>query len=41
MYVRTLQCLNYGGQECEKQFAVYDSDTPMTLKQGQGHQNLE
>ena len=21
-----------------KQFAVYDSDTPVTLKQGQGHQ---
>ena len=22
----------------KKQFAVYDSDTPVTLKQGQGHQ---
>ena len=30
--------VNYGGQESEKQFAVHDSDTPVTLKQGQGHQ---
>ena len=38
------QCLNYGGpkpkkkQKTEKQFALYDSDTPVTLKQDQGHQ---
>ena len=25
--------VNYGGQESEKQFAVHDSDTPVTLKQ--------
>ena len=38
MYVRTIQLLNYGGQESKKQFAVYDSEKPVTLKQGQGHQ---
>ena len=38
LYVRTIQHLNYCGQESEKQFAVYDSDTPVTLKQDQGHQ---
>ena len=38
MYVRTIQCLNCGGQESKEQFAVHDSDTPVTLKQGQGHQ---
>ena len=38
MYIRTIQHLNYGGQESKKQFAVYDSDTPVTLKQSQGHQ---
>ena len=32
--VRFTQHLNHGGQESEKQFAVYDSDTPVTLKQG-------
>ena len=37
-YLRTIQCLNYGGQEPKTQFAVYDSDTPVTLKQGKGHQ---
>ena len=37
MYVKTIQCLNYGGQESKIQFVVYDSDTPVTLKQGQGH----
>ena len=26
--------LNYSGQESKKQFAVHDSDTPATLKQG-------
>ena len=25
-------------KENKKQFAVYDSNTPVTLKQGQGHQ---
>ena len=38
MYVRTIQHLNYGGLESKKQFAVYDSDKPVTLKQCQGHQ---
>ena len=27
--------LNYSGQESKEQFAVYDFDTPVTLKQGQ------
>ena len=34
MYVRTIQYLNQGGWESQKQFAVYYSDTPVTLKQG-------
>ena len=38
MYVRTIQHLNYGKQESKKQFAVYDSDKPVTYKEGQGHQ---
>ena len=38
MYVRTIQHLNYGGQESKQRFAVHDSDTPVTLKQGQGNQ---
>ena len=38
MYVRTIQCFKYSGQKFKKQFAVYDSDTPVTFKQGQGHQ---
>ena len=38
MCVRTIQRLNYGGQESKKRSAVYDSDTPMTLKEGQGNQ---
>ena len=37
-YVRTIQRLNYGGQESKKHFAVYDSDTAVTLKQDKGHQ---
>ena len=37
MYVRTIQCLNCGGQESKEQFAVHDSDTPVTLKHGQHH----
>ena len=38
MYVGTTQHLNHGGQDSKKQFAVYDSDTSVTLKQDQGHQ---
>ena len=38
MYVRTIQHLNCGGQKFTIFFAIYDSDTPVTLKQGQGHQ---
>ena len=37
-YVSNIQRLNFTGQESKKQFAVYDSDTPVTLKHGQGHQ---
>ena len=38
-YVATIHCLNYSGPESQKiQFAVYFSDTPVTFKQGQGHQ---
>ena len=40
MYVRTIKGLNYGRQESKKQFAVYDSDISVTLKQGQGHELL-
>ena len=44
MNVRTIQNLNYSGQESKfflllLLFAIYDLDTPVTLKQGQqGHQ---
>ena len=50
LYVRSIQRLNYGGKDSLKQtnkqtkkqtyilFAVYESDTPVTLQQGQGHQ---
>ena len=38
IYVRTKHRLNYGRQESERQLAVYDSDTPVPLKQGKGHQ---
>ena len=38
MYVATLPCLIYSGQESQKQFALYHSDKPVTLKQGQGNQ---
>ena len=37
MYIRTIQRLNYNRQKSRKQVAVYESDIPMTLKQGQGH----
>ena len=30
--------MNFSGQECRKQFAVYGSDTPVILKQSQDHQ---
>ena len=36
MYVASIQRLNY--KNLKKQFAVYDSDTPVTLKQDQGHE---
>ena len=38
MHVRTIQHLNYGEQEYQNQFLVDYSDTPVTSKQGQGHQ---
>ena len=41
MYERTVQHLNYSGQiffNFFKKFAVYVSDTPVTLEQGQGHE---
>ena len=38
VYVRTVQCSNYGGKESNKQVAVYISDKHVTLKQSQGHQ---
>ena len=40
MFVRAIQLqhLNYHGQESKKQSAVHDSDTLVTLKQGQSHQ---
>ena len=38
MFAATIQNLNYSGQECKKQLSVQDSDTPVTLKEGQGHQ---
>ena len=37
MNVGTIKRLNYGGQESKKQFTVCNSDTPVTLKQGQRH----
>ena len=43
MYVKTIQSLNFKlrwTKESKKQFAIYDSDTPVTLKQDQGHQTL-
>ena len=38
MYVRTIQCLNYSGQDSKTKLTGYDSYTPVTLKQSQGHQ---
>ena len=37
MYVATIKHFNYSKQESKKIFAVYYSDTPVTLRQGQGH----
>ena len=42
MCVATIHRLNYGGQKSvkkkKKSIRVYDSDTPVTLNQGQGQQ---
>ena len=43
LYVATIQHLNYSKQESKQhskkaQFALFISDTPVTLKQSQGHQ---
>ena len=38
MYVRTIQHFNYVDNNLKKQFAVNDSDAPVTLKGGQGPQ---
>ena len=32
MYVATVHRLNYSRQQSKKQFVVYDSDIPLTLK---------
>ena len=37
MYVAIIQCLNFNGQDFKKQFTLYGSVTPVTLKQGQSH----
>ena len=39
-YVATIQSLIYRQQEPKTHIAIYISDTPVTLKQGQGHQTL-
>ena len=36
-FVPTIQRLRHSRQESKKQSAAYGSDTPVTLKQGQGH----
>ena len=38
MYVVSIRCLNYSGQESETQFTVYVSNTAVTLEKGLGHQ---
>ena len=38
MYVATIYCFHYSGQESKDQSALYDSDIPVTFKSGQGHQ---
>ena len=38
MFVATLQCLNYRGQESKTPISLQFSDIPVTLKQSQGHQ---
>ena len=35
MYIATIQLLKYSGQ---KRFTINDSNTPVILSQGQGHQ---
>ena len=37
MDVATIQHWNYNRNQQQQNFAVYDFDTPVTLKQGQGH----
>ena len=37
MCVATMHCLNNSGQESKIQFAVYNSDIPVTLKKIKGH----
>ena len=37
MHVTTVQHFNYTGPEFKNKNAVYVSDIPVTLKQGQGH----
>ena len=45
MYVATMRCFNYSGQESKNKqtntqtsVVLYDSDTPVTLKRGKGQQ---
>ena len=38
MYAAAIRRINYKGHESTTQSAVYDSDIPVTLKQGQGNQ---
>ena len=38
MYLATIQCLNYRGQESKTPISLQFSDIPVTLKQSQGHQ---
>ena len=38
MYIATIQHLNYSTQESKQDFAVFISNTPVTLKQSQSHQ---
>ena len=38
MSIRTIQRLNYSGQESKKRSAVYNLDNLVTLNQSQGHQ---
>ena len=38
IYVATIHLLNYSGQESKNKVAVYVSNIPVTLKQGQDHE---